>query len=512
MIVLPNYRAIAGIGSITNNFYRDFKSYTLLNPVINSLPLPGNFQVYRGSTTPALNPASYFDAAGVLKYVYDYSLPRFNYIFNTSVMQMTSDGLLVEQSRTNYVLPSSSGTFGRDGSKYVLNNVTVAGNQLDLTTSAAVSGYNGLLIRQTATTGTHYFQLSTPNSAFSSAYYTVSTQPWAASVYVQQYQTTPYLEFHFHDGAGNGVYTFLDLNQGTVTIPSSLGTMSNVLSTTYVELISNVNFSKPWYRVTATGVFNVASGNGMFMNLYPADDNVNHAPSVAGSINKGVYACCFQLENCAANVNAVSTGWTYGPSTYIPASSTSFRTRQPERLYVTNGNGINWSNTTKHTWYVKYRNTYHIGKAPNQSPLITMGQLNGSNVPQTSGNSLYLNLLVEGIGSPTLANYFSENTVLTYGWVVGTSGTTVSPSGQACFINGGVGYTGFTDYSLTNVVKSIPVFGGVFDTTYGATWPNVMFIGSQGGGSQFVHGTLQYVSHTQGALDTNVVLARTGTL
>jgi uncharacterized protein YbcV (DUF1398 family) len=505
MIILPNYRSLIAGSSITNNFYRDFKNTT----VLNLSALPGTFRVYRSITSSGSCPASYFDAAGVMKYVTDITAPRFNYIFNTAVKQMTSDGLLVEQSRTNCVLPSSITTAG---SKYVLGAVTATANQKDLTTSSATTGVNGILVQQTATTGTHYFQLSTPNSQIYNQQYgpvSVSGIPYSASVYVQQYQTTPYLEFFFHDGANNGVYTFLDLNQGVVTTPISIGTMSNVLSTTYVELISNVNFSKPWYRVTATGIFNNYSGNGMFMNLYPATDNVNHAPSTAGSTSNGVYAFGFQLEQCPVNVPAAPSTWVYGPSTYIPATATTFKQRGSERLYVTNGNNINWSNTTKHTWYVKVRNTYHIGKAPYQTPLLTMGQMNAGSVPSTSGNYILLSVLADsgGLTNPLYANYFNENTTLTYGWVVGTSGTSVAPSGQACFINGNTGYTGFGEYTLNNNKKQI-----IDDPTYGVTWPNVMFVGSQGGGSQFVHGTLQYISHYGSALNPVNVLNATGNL
>jgi hypothetical protein len=368
-----------------------------------------------------------------------------------------------------------------------------------------------LVLQQANSTGTHYFQLSTPNNQIynqQNGPVSVSGIPWSASVYVQQYQTTPYLEFFFHDGANNGIYTFLDLNQGIVTTPISIGTMSNVLSTTYVELISNVNFSKPWYRVTATGVFNNYSGNGMFMNLYPATDNVNHAPNTAGSASNGVYAFGFQLEYCAASILAPSATWIYGPSTYIPATP-NLKIRSIERLYVTNGNGINWSNTTRHTWFIKIRNTYHKGRAPYQTPLLTMGQLSAGSVPSTSGNYIQLSLLPDtgGLTNPLNANYFNENTTLTYGWIVGTSGTSVAPSGQACFINGDTGYTGFGEYTLNHNYKQI-----IDDPAYGVTWPNVMFVGSQGSGAQYVHGTLRYISHYSSPLAPSTVLTTTGTL
>lgn len=259
-------------------------------------------------TTGAANPATYVDSGGLIASAVN-DQPRFDFNPTTLVCK----GLLIEESRTNNLSPSS------DFSGYILSNTAVV-----LSAATSPDGTtNANKINETAVSGTHFIRKDI----------TLANAAYSASIYAKAGERTAFA-IQMSDGVAGGAAWKFDLTNGVSTQDTgvSAGSWTNISG-------SITNAGNGWYRctVTATKGAGTAVSTRVFTLSSYASSVVSSYLGVAGS---GIYAYGLQLE-----AGAFATS-------YIPTTTTAL-TRNADVATMTGTNFSDWYNASEGTFEVQ---------------------------------------------------------------------------------------------------------------------------------------------------------------
>jgi hypothetical protein len=485
MIILPNYRGILGGIKVTQDFYRDFVNinYDNFTTALNPVTAAGIFSV---NNVGQIGVSTYFDLNGIMRTVTPSlsNTPRFTTIYNSNLDTMVPNGLLIEVGRTNSIFNRAVVNNG--------NNLTVTLNQADLTLDGTKAT---LLVGKGAAQNITYYNYNTLTPTASGNY--------TGSIYVSQYLNTPYAGIYLTDSSGNGIYSFLDFNTGTIVNTNTTGSPISAMPTTYTEIIKNINFAKKWYRITATARLSSSAPpyQPLQLRVFPAVSTNINAPNAVTS-SHGIYTFAPQLELNQLAGGGTSNGW-WTATTYISSNSTSAAQRGRDVTSVINGRGVNFTNP-QHTLYLKMFNPYVTWASwPGQNPWLTLGVYDPSTYGVASNGYIQatpnsLNPSPPGFTIPTIP--LNANTYYTVGWSFGT------------FTDG----TSATNYSIYDLTRNTMLFSkgaasflpNTGSYSYGSNYPTCMSIGTQGGGSGQINGVVQSIYH-YGRIDDLATIQQT---
>ena len=238
-------------------------------------------------TTGSSNPATYVNSSGVITAATN-NQPRFDY----DPVTLACKGLLIEESRVNYAVDSSTFT------SWTLENSSVP----SAVQTAPDGSSNSIKLTENTATGAHgvYFSVA------------VSSVVYSASIFLKAAERTKASLFIFNVSPAAAYEVQVDLSNGTI-----IGTPSGAWSIT--------SFKDGWYRVTITSTANL-SGTG---RIWVRALNVAGSPSYTGDGTSGIFIWGAQLE-----AGAFATS-------YIPTTSAAL-TRNADVAVMTGTNFSDW--------------------------------------------------------------------------------------------------------------------------------------------------------------------------
>jgi hypothetical protein len=193
--------------------------------------------------------------------------PRFDY----DPVTLASNGLLIEEARTNLLLRSAE----FDNASWTKTASTATADQTTAPDGTLVADK----LSETNTTAVHFaYQAATISAG---ATYTVS-------LFAKQAENR-YLQIGLDDGAADGGYATYDLQAGTVTQSANKGTGSGVVASIQA-------FANGWYRLVFTTVVDASATSGRTFIVLSNSATPGFAPSYLGTTGNGVYLWGAQLE------------------------------------------------------------------------------------------------------------------------------------------------------------------------------------------------------------------------
>jgi hypothetical protein len=262
--------------------------------------------------------ATYFDKLGVMRTAAA-NVARFDY----DPVTLKNLGLLVEESRTNYITYSEDFTHAN----WTKANVTALANSIVTpagnTTSETITGVSGATLKIIA-----------PTSAISITAGTTYT----ASCYIKQ-NDARYVSFTFDDNATtNGVTTTFDLLNGTISRAAvTYGTGANATS-------SITSVGNGWYRITITGTAGTVSTLGRWALSIQSTGTTQFNNF---DTTTSFYVWGAQLEAGAF------------PTSYIPNLATGSTTRAADVATMTGTNFTSWFNKNEGSIIVRGNVVYN---------------------------------------------------------------------------------------------------------------------------------------------------------
>lgn len=279
--------------SLLMNFTADADGTFLLNSTAQTTF--SSFLTAASGSFARSSVGTYYDSSGNLQTAAT-DVPRFDY----DPVSHAARGLLIEESRTNYV-PRSEEIDNASWSK--------SGGVTGLVANTATSPSGTMTAEVISTTGSAGAYILSPAFAFSAG------QTLTKSIYAKA-GTSSRIIFEHYD-PGNAAVTF-DLATQTVT-PSAGVTGS-------IQAVGN-----GWYRLVATKTFTNSSATASWRVTYI--DTYGTAPA-----GRTIYLWGAQIEIGAF------------PTSYIPTAATSV-TRSPDNFLMPKGT---WFNTTAGAWLADF--------------------------------------------------------------------------------------------------------------------------------------------------------------
>ncbi len=269
----------------------------------------------RVDVTRALNTATRVNSSGFIETI-NANLPRFDY---SPVNVGTSQGLLIEELRTNLILQSSS------------INVTWSLEEI------LAFGSGSVIDATTSPDGTINADLIVPNTVSSSVHRVLQFIITNTTAHTVSFFAKPagYSKIGFREGYSTGAYATFNLTTGQV-ISQGVGGVGSV-----------VNAGNGWYRCSIT----FTAGAVSRADIFPLPDNyVSGSPlfTYAGDGTSGVYLWGAQVEEGAF------------ATSYIPTTLTSL-TRNADVVSMTGTNFSSWYNASNGAFIANFETYISTG-------------------------------------------------------------------------------------------------------------------------------------------------------
>lgn len=253
----------------------------------------------RITLTRALNTATCFNSSGYIATV-NANLPRFDY----NPITLACNGLLIEETRINYILQSN------------VFNVTWTNLNTVLTSAAAVSPdgtTNAFKSAANTTAGVEHYLEQTVSIN--------TNQEYKASIYVKQAGYTGNFDFNIVAVGSSTAVSTARFNVNASGVVTFTGTRSGIISATGT---SSTSIGNGWYRLVVNYTLN-GTVTSHRMRFYPSGVN----GVMTGDGTSGLYLYGAQIE-----VGAF-------PTSLIPTTTTTL-TRNADVAVMTSTNFSSW--------------------------------------------------------------------------------------------------------------------------------------------------------------------------
>ena len=310
--------------------------------------------------------------------------------FNVNVPRLTDQGLLIEESRTNFFQDSR-----------IANQSFWGADHVTSTTILAPDGSFAEKCAEKAQDSPHGFQQGIPGLA-SSTQTTFSIYAKAAG--------RNWVSIGFQDGSvGYSAYTSFDLSTGTIGTNKHTGTIINRPASASITPAGN-----GWYRLEVSRGTNGAQVFVFMTDSNPTGNgNIDLFTYTGGSNGDGIYLFGPQVEE-----QSYSGGFA---TSYIPTAGAQV-TRAEDLCEITNDELSSWYNSSGGTYVTEFNSVGYGGTIPVYVNFIkgNTGRLEFNMDGVVYG--LYNVQMKYGLNSPAFLNHVDNKIAMAHSWLTGEGG------------------------------------------------------------------------------------------